>query len=136
LGLCLLGVFLGTVVGVLPGLGPTASIALLLPLTLNLDAVGAIIALAGIYYGVAYGGTITSVLMRIPGEAASVVTCLDGYQMARKGRAGAALSIAAFGSFAAGTVGVAGIMLLAPILAEAMLSFGPTEYAALMFAGL
>src|SRR5690606_26513056 len=78
----------------------------------------------------------TSVLMRIPGEAASVVTCLDGYQMARKGRAGAALSIAAFGSFAAGTVGVAGIMLLAPILAEAMLSFGPTEYAALMFAGL
>ncbi|WP_219929729.1 tripartite tricarboxylate transporter permease [Teichococcus aestuarii] len=136
LSLCLLGAVLGTVVGVLPGLGPATTIALLLPITLKLDPTGAIILLAGIYYGVAYGGTLTSVLMRIPGEASSVVTCLDGYEMARKGRAGAALGIAAIGSFFAGTVGILGVMLLSPPLAELVIAFGPWEYAALMLAGL
>ncbi|MBP0437718.1 tripartite tricarboxylate transporter permease [Tianweitania sediminis] len=136
LAFCLLGAFLGTIVGVLPGLGPTATIALLLPISLKMDVTGAIILLSGIYYGVAYGGTITSVLMRIPGEASSVVTCLDGYEMARKGRAGAALGIAAIGSFVAGTFGILGITLIAPLLAEVVLSFGPAEYAAMMFAGL
>ncbi|WP_218014853.1 tripartite tricarboxylate transporter permease [Teichococcus rhizosphaerae] len=136
LSLCLLGAVLGTVVGVLPGLGPATTIALLLPITLKLDPTGAIILLAGIYYGVAYGGTLTSVLMRIPGEASSVVTCLDGYEMARKGRAGAALGIAALGSFFAGTVGILGVMLLSPPLAELVIAFGPWEYAALMLAGL
>src|SRR5262245_61560443 len=134
--LCLLGAFLGTIVGVLPGLGPTTTIALLLPISLRMDVTGAIILLSGIYYGVAYGGTITSVLMRIPGEASSVVTCLDGYEMARKGRAGAALGIAAIGSFIAGTFGILGITFLSPLLARVVLSFGPGEYAALMFAGL
>ena len=136
LSLCLLGAFLGTVVGVLPGLGPATTIALLLPITLKLDPTGAIILLAGIYYGVAYGGTLTSVLMRIPGEASSVVTCLDGYEMARKGRAGAALGIAAIGSFFASTVGILGVMLLSPLLADVVIAFGPWEYAALMLAGL
>jgi putative tricarboxylic transport membrane protein len=136
LSLCLLGAVLGTLVGVLPGLGPATTIALLLPISLKLDPTGAIILLAGIYYGVAYGGTITSVLMRIPGEASSVVTCIDGYAMARKGRAGAALGIAAIGSFIAGTVGVMGVMLLSPPLAEVVIAFGPWEYAALMLAGL
>ena len=136
LSLCLLGAFLGTVVGVLPGLGPATTIALLLPITLKLDPTGAIILLAGIYYGVAYGGTLTSVLMRIPGEASSVVTCIDGYEMARKGRAGAALGIAAMGSFVASTFGILGVMLLSPILAELVIAFGPWEYAALMLAGL
>jgi len=134
--LCLLGAFLGTIVGVLPGLGPTTTIALLLPISLRMDVTGAIILLSGIYYGVAYGGTITSVLMRIPGEASSVVTCLDGYEMARKGRAGAALGIAAIGSFVAGTFGILGITFLSPLLARVVLSFGPGEYAAMMFAGL
>lgn len=136
LALCLLGAFLGTIVGVLPGLGPTTTIALLLPITLKMDVTGAIILLSGIYYGVAYGGTITSVLMRIPGEASSVVTCLDGYEMARKGRAGAALGIAAIGSFVAGTIGILGITFISPLLARVVLSFGPGEYAAMMFAGL
>lgn len=136
LALCLLGAFLGTIVGVLPGLGPTTTIALLLPITLKMDVTGAIILLSGIYYGVAYGGTITSVLMRIPGEASSVVTCLDGYEMARKGRAGAALGIAAIGSFVAGTLGILGITFVSPLLAKIVLSFGPGEYAAMMFAGL
>lgn len=136
LSLCLLGAFLGTVVGVLPGLGPATTIALLLPITLKLDPTGAIILLAGIYYGVAYGGTLTSVLMRIPGEASSVVTCIDGYEMAKKGRAGAALGIAAIGSFFASTVGILGVMILSPPLAELVIAFGPWEYAALMLAGL
>ncbi|KMO43876.1 transporter [Methylobacterium tarhaniae] len=136
LALCLLGAFLGTVVGVLPGLGPTTTIALLLPISLKMDVTGAIILLSGIYYGVAYGGTITSVLMRIPGEASSVVTCLDGYEMARKGRAGAALGIAAIGSFVAGTLGILGLTFISPLLARVVLSFGPGEYAAMMFAGL
>ena len=105
----LIGTVLGTVVGILPGLGPGATIALLLPLTFKLNVTTAIIMLSGIYYGVAYGGTLTSVLMNIPGEGCTVVTCIDGYQMARKGRAGAALSIAAFGSFVGSTVGIIGI---------------------------
>ncbi len=136
LSLCLLGSILGTLVGVLPGLGPATTIALLLPITLKLDPTGAIILLSGIYYGVAYGGTITSVLMRIPGEASSIVTCFDGHAMARNGRAGAALGIAAIGSFIAGTFGVIGVMLLSPLLAELVIAFGPWEYAALMLAGL
>ena len=133
---CFIGAFLGTVVGILPGLGPLTTIAILLPITFKMDVTSAIIMLSGIYYGVAYGGTVTSVLMRIPGEASSVVTCLDGYEMARKGRAGAALGIAGFGSFFAGTVGVIGITFLSPPLARAVLAFGPAEYAMLMLAGL
>ncbi len=133
---CFVGVLLGTVVGILPGLGPLTTIAILLPITFKMDVTSAIIMLSGIYYGVAYGGTVTSVLMRIPGEASSVVTCLDGYEMARKGRAGAALGIAGFGSFFAGTVGVIGITFLSPPLAKLVLAFGPAEYAMLMLAGL
>src|SRR3989337_1588907 len=130
---CFIGVFIGTLVGVLPGLGPGAAIALLLPSTLKITPVGAVIMLAGIYYGAMYGGSITSILVNIPGEAASVVTCLDGYQMARKGRAGPALGISAFGSFIGGTFNVIGIMLLAPVLARFALRFGPPEYCTLMF---
>lgn len=133
---CFIGTILGTIVGVLPGLGPSATIALLLPLTFKLNLTSAVIMLAGIYYGVAYGGTITSVLMNIPGETCTVVTCIDGYQMAKKGRAGPALGIAAFGSFIGGTVGVIGLMLIAPPLASFALSFGPPEYTALMIAGM
>ena len=127
---CLLGVVVGTAVGVLPGLGPVSSIALLLPLTYRIDVLPAIIMLAGIYYGVQYGGTITSILVNIPGEASTVVTCLDGYQMAKKGRAGAALGIAAFGSFIAGTFSIFVLMLLAPPLAKVALLMGPAEYMA------
>ncbi len=133
---CFIGSVLGTVVGVLPGLGPSATIALLLPLTFKLNITSAIIMLSGIYYGVAYGGSTTSILVNIPGESHSVVTCLDGYQMARRGRAGPALGISAFGSFIGSTVGVVGLMLLAPPLATFALSFGPPEYTALMVAGL
>lgn len=133
---CLLGVTVGTAVGVLPGLGPVSSIALLLPLTYKIDVLPAIIMLSGIYYGVQYGGTITSVLINIPGEASTVVTCIDGYQMAKKGRAGAALGIAAFGSFIAGTFGIIVITFLAPPLAKTALLMGPPEYAALMITGL
>jgi len=133
---CLAGVTLGTVVGVLPGLGPVSSIALLLPLTYKTELLSAIIMLSGIYYGVQYGGTITSVLMNIPGEASTVVTCIDGYQMAKKGRAGAALGIAAFGSFLAGTFGIIVLMFLAPPLAKLALLMGPPEYTALMITGL
>lgn len=133
---CFLGCLGGTLVGVLPGFGPVAAMALLLPSTFHLTPVSAIIMLAGIYYGSMYGGSITSILVNIPGETASVVTCLDGYQMARQGRAGAALGISAFGSFIAGTLGVAGLMLLAPPLARWALRFGPPEYFALMFLGL
>ncbi|WP_137180773.1 tripartite tricarboxylate transporter permease [Roseomonas sp. AR75] len=133
---CLVGTLLGTVVGIIPGLGPLTTIAILLPVTYKLDVTSALIMLSGIYYGVAYGGTATSVLLRIPGEASSVVTCIDGYAMARKGRAGAALTIAAVGSFIAGTVGTIGISYLSPPLAELVFAFGPAEYAALMLAGL
>ena len=133
---CLIGVLLGTVVGVLPGLGPAATIAMLLPLTLKMDHTTAIIALAGIFYGARYGGSTTSILLNIPGESSSVVTCLDGYQLARKGRAGAALGISAIASFVAGTVGVLGLMLIAPPLARFALRFAPPEYFALMVLGL
>ena len=133
---CFMGVLIGTLVGVLPGLGPVAAMSLLLPTTFHLSPVSAIIMLSGIYYGAMYGGSTTSILVNIPGEAASVVTCLDGYQMARKGRAGAALGIAAFGSFIAGTLSIVGLMLLAPMLAEVALKFGPPEYFCLMLLGL
>jgi len=133
---CFVGVFIGTLVGVLPGLGPAAAIALLLPSTFAVSPVSAIIMLAGIYYGAMYGGSTTSILVNIPGEAASVVTCLDGHAMARQGRAGAALGIAAFGSFIAGTLSVVILTFLAPFLARVTLSFGPPEYFALMVLGL
>ena len=133
---CFLGVLMGTLVGVLPGLGPTAAIALLLPNTFHVSPVTAIIMLAGIYYGAMYGGSTTSILVNIPGEAASVITCLDGYQMALKGRAGPALGIAAFGSFIAGTVSVIGLMVVAPPLAKFALAFGPPEYFSLMLMGI
>ena len=124
---CFVGVLMGTLVGVLPGLGPTAAVALLLPNTFHFPPVSAVIVLAGIYYGAMYGESTTSILVNIPGEAASVVTCLDGYQMARKGRAGPALGIAAFGSFIAGTLSVLALMLVAPPLAKFALAFGPPE---------
>jgi putative tricarboxylic transport membrane protein len=130
------GCLVGTLVGVLPGIGPLAGISLLLPMTFGLDATRAIVMLAGIYYGAMYGGSTTSILMRIPGEAASVMTCLDGYAMARRGRAGAALAIAAAGSYIAGTVSVVALMLLAPPLAALALRFGPPEYFALLLLGL
>jgi len=129
-------VLMGTLVGVLPGLGPTAAIALLLPNTFHVSPVSAIIMLAGIYYGAMYGGSTTSILVNIPGEAASVITTLDGYQMAKKGRAGPALGIAAFGSFIAGTISVIGLMLVAPPLAKFALAFGPPEYFSLMLMGI
>ena len=133
---CFVGVFLGTLVGVLPGLGPAATIALLLPITFNLGPEAAIIMIAGIYYGAQYGGSTTSILINIPGEASSVVTCLDGYQMARRGRAGPALGISAFGSFIGGTLSIVGLMLLGPVLASFALQFGPPEYFALMLLGV
>ena len=130
------GCVIGTLVGVLPGVGPLAGISLLLPATFGMDATRAIVMLAGIYYGAMYGGSTTSILMRIPGEAASVMTCIDGYAMARKGRAGAALAIAAVGSYVAGSASVIGLMLLAPPLAAFALRFGPPEYFALLLFGL
>ena len=133
---CFVGVVLGTVVGVMPGLGPPATIAMLLPLTFLMNPASAMIMLAGIYYGAKYGGSTTSILLNVPGESASVVTCIDGYQMARKGRAGAALGIAAIASFIAGTVGVLGLMLIAPPLARLSLAFSSPEYFALMALGL
>ncbi len=133
---CFIGVLLGTLVGILPGLGPTAAIALLLPASFHIPPVATIIMLAGVYYGAMYGGSTTSILVNIPGEAASVITCLDGYQMARKGRAGPALGIAAFGSFIAGTLGIIGITLIAPPMARFALAFGPAEYFSLMLMGI
>src|SRR5215216_1579300 len=133
---CFAGCFLGTVVGIMPGLGPAATIAMLLPLTFKMDPTSAMIMLAGIYYGAKYGGSTTSILLNVPGESSSVVTCLDGYQMARKGRAGAALGIAAIASFVAGTVGVIALMLISPPLAKVALSFSSPEYFALMALGL
>ena len=133
---CFIGVLTGTLVGVLPGLGPVAAMSLLLPTTFHVTPVSAIIMLAGIYYGAMYGGSTTSILVNIPGEAASVVTCLDGYKMARQGRAGPALGIAAFGSFIAGTLSLVGLMFIAPPLAEMALKFGPPEYFSLMILGL
>jgi putative tricarboxylic transport membrane protein len=133
---CFVGVFLGTIVGVLPGLGPPATIALLLPLTFKMDPTTAMIMMAGLYYGAKYGGSTTSILLNVPGESASVVTCLDGYQLARQGRAGPALGIAAISSFVAGTFGVLGLMFMAPPVARFALKFGPPEYFALMAVGL
>jgi putative tricarboxylic transport membrane protein len=132
----LIGVMLGTLIGVLPGIGPVATIAMLLPITFNLSPVAALIMLAGIYYGAQYGGSTTAILVNIPGESASVVTCLDGYQMARQGRAGPALAVAALGSFFAGCVATLIIAVAAPPLAEVALKFGPAEYFSLMVFGL
>jgi TctA family transporter len=133
---CLLGVLLGTLIGVLPGIGPVPTIAMLLPITFNLDPIAALIMLAGIYYGAQYGGSTTAILVNLPGEAASVVTVLDGHQMARQGRAGPALAIAAIGSFVAGCVATLLIATAAPPLAEVALKFGPAEYFSLMVLGL
>lgn len=133
---CFIGVLIGTLVGVLPGIGPAGAMALLLPVTFKATPTSTIILLAGIYYGAQYGGSTTSILVNIPGEATSVITCLDGYQMARQGRAGPALGIAAWGSFIAGTLSVIGLMLIASPLAEAALRFGPPEYFALICTGL
>ena len=133
---CLIGVFLGTVIGVLPGLGPTATIAMLLPITFVLPPISALIMLAGIYYGSQYGGSTTSILVNLPGEAASVVTTLDGYQMARRGRAGVALATAAIGSFFAGTVATLLLAVFAPPLSALALEFGPADYFSLMVLGL
>jgi putative tricarboxylic transport membrane protein len=131
-----IGVLLGTLIGVLPGIGPVATIAMLLPITFNLSPVAALIMLAGIYYGAQYGGSTTSILVNLPGEASSVVTCLDGYPMAKQGRAGPALAMAAIGSFFAGCVATLVIAFAAPPLAEVALKFGPAEYFSLMVLGL
>src|SRR6202008_1381551 len=133
---CFIGVFLGTLIGVLPGIGPLATIAMLLPLTFNVGPVAALIMLAGIYYGAQYGGSTTAILVNLPGETSAVVTCIDGYQMARQGRAGPALAIAAIGSFFAGTVGTLLIALFGPPLADIALKFGSPEYFSLMLMGL
>ena len=133
---CFVGSVLGTLVGVLPGIGPTSAIAILLPITSSLSPMPAIIMLAGIYYGAMYGGSTTSILLNMPGEVASVPTCLDGYEMARQGRAGPALAIAAISSFFAGTVSLLGLTFFAPTLADAALVFGPPEYFALMLFAL
>lgn len=133
---CFAGVLIGTLVGVLPGLGPVATMSMLFPLTMGGDALHSIVMLAGIYYGAMYGGSTTSILVNMPGEAASVVTCLDGYEMAKQGRAGRALGIAAFGSFIGGTLSVAGLMLLAIPLSRVALGFGPAEYFGFTVLGL
>jgi putative tricarboxylic transport membrane protein len=133
---CFVGVFLGTLIGVLPGLGPAGAMSILLPLTFKMPAATAIIMLAGIYYGAMYGGSTTSILINIPGEAASVVTTIEGHKMALQGRAGPALGIAAFGSFIAGTLGIVGLQLLSPPMVAMALRFGPPEYFALMILGL
>ncbi len=130
--MCLLGVILGTVVGVLPGLGPLGALSILLPLSVRFGPLAGLILLSGVWYGAQYGGSTTSILVNIPGESSSVITCLDGYQMARKGRAGAALAIAAIGSFVAGTIGIVLLQFFAPTLANAALSFGPPEFLAVM----
>jgi putative tricarboxylic transport membrane protein len=134
--LCLVGSLIGTLVGVLPGVGPLAALALLLPVTFTLSPVGGMVMLCSIFYGAMYGGSTTSVLLNIPGEAASVVTCIDGHQMARQGRAGAALGIAAIGSFIAGTIGVVIMTFFAPLIAAAAIRFGPPENFGLMVLGL
>jgi putative tricarboxylic transport membrane protein len=133
---CLIGVTVGTLIGVLPGIGPLGTIAILMPITYGVPPVGALIMLAGIYYGAQYGGSTTAILVNLPGETAAVVTCIDGYQMARQGRAGPALAIAAIGSFFAGTVGTLLIALAGPPLAEVALKFGSPEYFSLMLMGL
>lgn len=134
--ICLLGVALGTLVGVLPGLGPVGAISMLLPITFSMEPISALILVAGIYFGGMYGGSTTSILINVPGEAASVVTTLDGYQMTKKGRAGAALAISAIGSFVAGTIGIIILTFLAPPIADLALNFGPPEYFAIVVLGL
>lgn len=136
LAFALIGCFLGTVIGVLPGIGPQGALAILLPIVLTMNPVGAIIMLAAVYSGAMYGGSTTSILLNVPGETSSVVTCIDGHQMALQGRAGPALCIAAIGSYIAGTLGVVGLMLFAPAIAGWALNFGPPEYCALMLFGL
>jgi putative tricarboxylic transport membrane protein len=136
LAYCFVGVFLGTLIGVLPGIGPVATVAMLLPLTFNLDPATSMIMLAGIYYGAQYGGSTTAILVNIPGESSSVVTTLDGYQMARRGRAGPALGIAAIGSFVAGTFATLVVALFSPLLATVALKFQPADYFSLMVFGL
>src|SRR5215203_1140658 len=133
---CFIGVLVGTLIGVLPGIGPLATIAMLLPITFNVPPVAALIMLAGIYYGAQYGGSTTAILVNLPGETSAVVTCLDGYQMARQGRAGPALAIAAIGSFFAGTICTLIIALFGPPIAEMALKFGAPEYFSLMLMGL
>jgi len=133
---CFVGVTLGTLIGVLPGIGPVTGVAILIPITFGLSATTAIITMAGVYYGAMYGGSTTSILINVPGESASVMTCLDGYQMARKGRPGPALGMAALSSFIAGTFAVVMLTFIAPPLASVALSFGPPEYFALTFVGL
>src|SRR5207344_1223446 len=133
---CFIGVFIGTLVGVLPGIGPISAMSLLLPVTLSGTPESGIIMMAGIYYGSMYGGSTTSILVNIPGEAASVVTCFDGHQMARQGRAGPALGIAAIGSFIAGTLGVIIMTFFAPAIAAVAIRFGPPENFALMVLGV
>jgi putative tricarboxylic transport membrane protein len=133
---CLIGVMVGTLIGVLPGIGPLGTIAILMPITYGVSPVGALIMLAGIYYGAQYGGSTTAILVNLPGETSAVVTCIDGYQMARQGRAGPALAIAAIGSFFAGTVGTLLIALAGPPLADIALKFSSTEYFSLMLMGL
>jgi TctA family transporter len=136
LGACLIGALLGTAIGVLPGIGPVATISLLLPLTFGMPSTTAIIMLAGIYYGAQYGGSTTSILMNLPGEVSSVITALDGYQMARNGQAGPALAVAALGSFFAGSVATLLVAASGPLLTSVALSFGPADYFSLMFLGL
>lgn len=133
---CIIGVLIGTLVGVLPGIDTISTIALLLPFSYGIDSTAALIMFAGIYYGSKYGGSTTSILMNVPGEASSIVTCMDGHPMAQQGRAGAALAVSAIGSFVAGTIGVVGLTLFAPPLAQAALAFGPPEYFALALVGL
>jgi putative tricarboxylic transport membrane protein len=133
---CFVGTFVGTMVGVLPGLGPVATISLLLPFSFTMDVTSAVILMAGIFYGAQYGGSITAILVRIPGEASTVVTCLDGYAMARNGRAGAALGIAAFGSFIAGMLVTIALFIVGPAISGVALAFGPAEYTALVLLGL
>src|SRR5258707_5417208 len=134
--LCFLGSLIGTLVGVLPGVGPLAALALLLPITFTLTPVGGMVMLASIFYGAMYGGSTTSILLNIPGEAASVVTCFDGHQMAKQGRAGPALGIAAIGSFVAGTLGVIVMTFFAPAIAAVAIPFGPPENLAPMVLGV
>src|SRR6187455_2758582 len=133
---CFVGCFLGTLIGVLPGIGPLATIAMLLPITFNVPPVAALIMLAGIYYGAQYGGSTTAILVNLPGETSAVVTCIDGYQMARQGRAGPALATAALASFFAGCVGTLLIAVAGPPMGSWALAFGATEYCSLMIMGL
>src|SRR4249919_2142636 len=133
---CFVGVSIGTLIGVLPGIGPLGTIAILLPITYSVPPVAALIMLAGIYYGAQYGGSTTAILVNLPGETSAVMTCIDGYQMARQGRAGPALAIAAIGSFFAGTVGTLLIAVAGPPLADVALKFGAPEYFSLMLMGL